>query len=191
MMAGLLEGQRYLHSLGITGWQDAIVGAYDAMPDNGNTYRQAVLDGTLTARVVGALWWPRGVDDVAAQVADLVARRDELTGGRFRATSVKIMADGVAENFTAAMRAPYLDACGHATDNSGLSFVPREVLLEAVPRLDAEGFQVHVHAIGDRCRPRRASTRSRRPGGSTSSTDGRSTDGQPSPHRAHPGGAPR
>ena len=150
MMAGLLEGQRYLHSLGITGWQDAIVGAYDAMPDNGNTYRQAVLDRTLTARVVAALWWPRGVDDVAAQVADLVARRAELTGGRFRATSVKIMADGVAENFTAAMRTPYLDACGHATDNSGLSFVPREVLLEAVPRLDAEGFQVHVHAIGDR-----------------------------------------
>jgi predicted amidohydrolase YtcJ len=150
MMAGLLEGQRYLHALGITGWQDAIVGAYDAVPDNGHTYRQAVLDGTLTARVVGALWWPRGVDDVAAQVADLVARREELTGGRFRATSVKIMADGVAENFTAAMGAPYLDARGHATDNAGLSFVPREVLLEAVPRLDAEGFQVHVHAIGDR-----------------------------------------
>ena len=150
MTAGLLEGQRYLHSLGITGWQDAIVGAYDAMPDNGETYRQAVLDGTLTARVVGALWWPREVDDVPAQVAALVAKREELTGGRFRATSIKIMADGVAENFTAAMRAPYLDACGHATDNSGLSFVPREVLLEAVPLLDAAGFQVHVHAIGDR-----------------------------------------
>jgi predicted amidohydrolase YtcJ len=98
----------------------------------------------------GALWWPRGVDDVAAQVAELVARRDELTGGRFRATSVKIMADGVAENFTAAMGAPYLDARGHPTDNTGLSFVPRDVLLEAVLRLDAEGFQVHVHAIGDR-----------------------------------------
>jgi len=150
MMAGLLEGQRYLHALGITGWQDAIVGAYDAVPDNGHTYRQAALDGTLTARVVGALWWPRGVDDVPAQVADLVARRDELTGGRFRATSVKIMADGVAENFTAAMGAPYLDARGHPTDNTGLSFVPRDVLLEAVLRLDAEGFQVHVHAIGDR-----------------------------------------
>ncbi len=150
MTAGLLEGQRHLHSLGITGWQDAIVGAYDAMPDNGQTYRQAVLDGTLTARVVGALWWPRDVDDVAGQVATLVATREELTGGRFRATSVKIMADGVAENFTAAMREPYLDACGHATGNSGLSFVPREVLLEAVPLLEAEGFQVHVHAIGDR-----------------------------------------
>ena len=124
MMAGLLEGQRYLHALGITGWQDAIVGAYDAVPDNGQTYRQAVLDGTLTARVVGALWWPRGVDDVAAQVADLVARRDELTGGRFRATSVKIMADGVAENFTAAMRAPYLDACGHVTDNTASPSCP-------------------------------------------------------------------
>ena len=29
--AGLLEGQRYLHSLGVTAWQDAIVGAYAGM----------------------------------------------------------------------------------------------------------------------------------------------------------------
>ena len=37
-----------------------------------------------------------------------------MTGGRFRATTVKIMQDGVAENGTAAMLTPYLDRCGHA-----------------------------------------------------------------------------
>ena len=62
--------------------------------------------------MVGALWWDR--DRGAEQVADLVARRAELTHGRFRATSVKIMQDGVAENGTAAMIEPYLDRCGHA-----------------------------------------------------------------------------
>ncbi len=31
--AGLLEGQRYLHSLGVTGWQDAILGAYGGHAD--------------------------------------------------------------------------------------------------------------------------------------------------------------
>ena len=73
-----------------------------------------------------------------------------MTGGRFRATSVKIMQDGVAENGTAAMLEPYLDRCGHPTDNRGHSFVEAGALREAVAALDAAGFQVHVHAIGDR-----------------------------------------
>ena len=60
------------------------------------------------------------------------------------------MQDGVAENFTAAMTAPYLDRCGHATDNSGHSFVDPAALKECVAALSAEGFQVHVHSIGDR-----------------------------------------
>ncbi len=60
------------------------------------------------------------------------------------------MQDGVAENFTAAMTAPYLDVHGHDTGNAGLSMVEPELLKRAATRLDAEGFQVHVHAIGDR-----------------------------------------
>jgi len=145
--AALLEGQRHLHSLGITGWQDAIIGAYSGMGDVGPTYVRAARRGDLTAHVVGALWWER--DRGVEQVADLVARRAEYTSGRFRATSVKIMQDGIAENYTASMLAPYLDRCGHATRNSGHSFVPGEALRGYVARLDAEGFQVHVHAIGD------------------------------------------
>jgi predicted amidohydrolase YtcJ len=144
----LLAGQRYLHSLGVTSWQDAIVGSYSGMDDPGATYVDAVRSGELRSHVVGALWWDRsrGVE----QVADLVARREALTGGTFRATTVKIMQDGVAENGTAALLEPYLDRCGHATDNRGHSFVEAGALTEAVRALDAAGFQVHVHAIGDR-----------------------------------------
>jgi len=144
----LLESQRYLHSLGITGWQDAIVGSYSGIDDPGATYVEAVARGELRSHVVGALWWDRrqGVE----QVADLVGRREALTGGRFRATSVKVMQDGVAENYTAALLQPYLDRCGHATDNQGHSFVDAAALREAVVALDEAGFQVHVHAIGDR-----------------------------------------
>ncbi|MFC4786693.1 amidohydrolase [Nocardioides sp. MAHUQ-72] len=146
--AALLAGQAHLHGLGVTGWQDAIVGAYAGMDDPGPTYLRAARAGDLTAHVVGALWWDRdrGLD----QVPDLVARRAEYTHGRFRATSVKIMQDGVAENGTAAMSAPYLDRCGHATANAGHSFVDPEALGAYVAALGAEGFQVHVHAIGDR-----------------------------------------
>lgn len=144
----LLVGQRYLHSFGITAWQDAIVGPYGDAGDPGPAYLRAAADGTLTARVVGALWWDRtkGLE----QIPSLLERRERYRGGRFAATSVKIMQDGVAENFTASMLEPYCDGHGHFTDNSGISFVPPEILDEAVPRLDAEGFQVHFHAIGDR-----------------------------------------
>jgi predicted amidohydrolase YtcJ len=146
--AALMSGQAYLHSLGVTSWQDAIVGAYSGMDDPASTYVAAAANGDLRSHVVGALWWERrlGVE----QVADLVGRREALTGSRFRATTVKIMQDGVAENFTAAMTSPYLDRCGHPTDNDGHSFVEAGALREAVAALDAAGFQVHVHAIGDR-----------------------------------------
>ena len=144
----LLAGQRYLHSRGVTGWQDAIVGAYSGMDDPGPTYLEAARRGDLTAHVVGALWWDR--DHGVEQVESLVERRAAYTHGNFRATSVKVMQDGVAENGTAALIAPYLDRCGHASANSGHSFVEPGALRRAVARLDAEGFQVHVHAIGDR-----------------------------------------
>jgi predicted amidohydrolase YtcJ len=146
--AGLVEGQRYLFSLGVTAWQDAIVGAYPGMADTGSTYEDAIASGDLVADVVGALWWDR--ERGLEQVADLVERRKSQTGGLFRATSIKIMQDGVCENFTAAMLSPYLDGHGHATDNAGHSFVEAEELKNAVVALSAEGFQVHVHAIGDR-----------------------------------------
>ena len=151
---GLLAGQAYLHECGVTGWQDAILGAYAGMDDPSETYLWAARTGALTGSVVGALWWDRecGHEDarLAAQVAELVERRAAYTHGRLRATSVKIMADGVAENGTAAMLSPYLDRCGHPTHNRGLSFLPADVLRDVVGRLHGQGFQVHVHTIGDR-----------------------------------------
>jgi predicted amidohydrolase YtcJ len=142
---GLRTAQTYLHSLGITAWQDAIVGGHDPTFD---TYVSFARSGELTARVVGALWWDRhrGLE----QVEDLIELRERSRAGRFRATSVKIMQDGVIENLTAAVLEPYLDADGRPTGNRGKSFVDPEELKSVVTRLDAEGFQVHVHAIGER-----------------------------------------
>jgi predicted amidohydrolase YtcJ len=146
--AGLQVAQAYLHSLGVTAWQDAILGVYAGNGDPASAYLRAVHAGTLTARVRGALWWER--DDGLEQVDRLLERRTTYTVGRLDAGSVKIMQDGVLENYTAGLSAPYRDGCGGHTHNTGLSFVDPQVLREAVTRLDAEGFQVHVHAIGDR-----------------------------------------
>ncbi len=150
LTAALLAAQRYLHSLGITSIQDACVG--DAgelgMPDAYDTYRRAAADRLLTCRVTSALWWDRARG--LRQVPDLQARREAAGGGYFRATTVKLMLDGVCETFTAAMGTPYLDGHGHPTDHAGSLFIDPAELAEAVGQLAGLGFQLHFHAIGDR-----------------------------------------
>jgi predicted amidohydrolase YtcJ len=143
VVEGLRVAQRHLHALGVTAWQDAILGDFAAMRDGSAAYLELARSGELTARVVGALWWER--DRGLEQIPQLRERREALRAGRFRATSVKIMQDGVAENFTAGMLDAYVGRCGH-----GLSFVEPDLLRAAVTALDADGFQVHFHAIGDR-----------------------------------------
>jgi predicted amidohydrolase YtcJ len=168
--AALLEAQAHLFSLGITGWQDAIVGSYAGSDDQLPVYLSLASSGALKARVVGALWWDRARG--AEQIPELVERRASAEGlERFRASAVKIMQDGIPENFTAAVIEPYLQPyflgrqesgpengqggehreaacpCGGGT---GLSYVEPALLGRYVKKLDALGFQVHFHAIGER-----------------------------------------
>jgi predicted amidohydrolase YtcJ len=147
-LRGLLLAQEHLHARGITAWQDAIVGEYLGSADPLPVYLAAAAAGKLTARVQGALWWDRSRG--GEQLPDILARREQGQAGRFRANTVKIMQDGVAESFTAGMIEPYLDSCGCQTANRGLSHVDAAELREYVTLLDAAGFQVHLHAIGDR-----------------------------------------
>ena len=156
---GLVEAQRYLHSFGIVGCQDAMVHVLDAGPSAHRSYLRAQAEGWLTMRVSGAVWWDRAcsLDGVAAQVKRLAEARDEARDAaaradlaRYRITHSKVMQDGVIETFTASLLEPYLDRCGHATDNSGISFLDRDVLFAATAELDAAGFGVHFHALGDR-----------------------------------------
>jgi predicted amidohydrolase YtcJ len=147
-LAALLHAQRHLHSLGITAWQDALVGTFLGMDDPSDAYLTAARDGSLTARVVGSLWWDR--ERGAEQIPELVELRASLSHGRFRAGTVKLMLDGVAETGTAALLDPYLDKCGCATANRGTNFIEPAQLPKYVTELDALGFQCHFHALGDR-----------------------------------------
>ncbi|GLB65776.1 amidohydrolase [Arthrobacter mangrovi] len=164
--AGLLEAQRYLHSVGVTGWQEAILGDYAGYPDASSIYRSLAGRGLLTGRASGALWVPRSTttENVMELVADFEERRRSNREAGFGTTSAKIMVDGVPENRTAAMLDPYLRPCrcgeadgpgGHAVqaeedDSRGLLYLPEEVLNEVSAALDAAGFDLHMHVIGDR-----------------------------------------
>jgi predicted amidohydrolase YtcJ len=147
---GLRAALARLHSHGITHWQDACVGTAGdiGIADTFDTYVAATNEGWLTGRVRGALWWDRtrGTE----QIDYFLSRREIAPTGMFRATSVKMMVDGVCETFTAAMSRAYLGAPGRDGTHRGDLFIEPDQLNDAVRALDAEGFQVHFHAIGDR-----------------------------------------
>jgi len=135
---GLRYALRMLNRDGITSFQDASV-----EEDSLRIYRELDEAGALTARVVASLWWERsgGLE----QVARFVDLRRRYTRGRLRATTVKVMQDGVMEVQTAAVLEPYIGK----GPGLGLTMIPPDFLKEVVVALDKEGFQVHFHAIGD------------------------------------------
>jgi predicted amidohydrolase YtcJ len=136
--AGLRYALRMLASYGVTSFQDANVSRQEL-----ETYQALDERHELTARVVGSIWWERG--EGLEQIPRILALRRDFTRGNVRATTVKIMQDGVLETQTAALLEPYVGK----GDQRGISMVDPELLKKAVTALDKEGFQVHFHAIGD------------------------------------------
>jgi predicted amidohydrolase YtcJ len=136
------DGLRYsigmLNAYGITAVQDASVSGPDL-----EAYRAADESGELSLHVEASQHWDsaQGLEQIPA----LVAQRERYTDGRVRANTVKIFQDGVMENYTAAMLEPYL----LEGDVRGVPLHGSEYLKEIVTALDARGFQVHFHAIGD------------------------------------------
>jgi predicted amidohydrolase YtcJ len=136
---GLRYAQDLLHSYGITSIQDAIVNR-----EGLETYESLEALDQLRMRVVASLWWNR--EQGKEQIENLLKLREDFSkGGLVRPTTVKIMMDGVMENYTAAMLEPYLIP----SESRGIPMVPPATLNEVVPLLDAAGFQVHFHSIGD------------------------------------------
>ena len=78
-------------------------------------------------------------------VPALDAARARAHGPRVRAGAVKLFLDGVIEARTAALLEPYEGGDARGTPNFAF-----DALNALVTRLDAAGFQVHMHAIGDR-----------------------------------------
>lgn len=142
--AGLQYAQEYLHSLGITAIQDAYVRLSGNDPDVSlETYQRMQDSGRLDLRVVAALYWEPGMG--MGQIEKMKEARQKYSKDRIQATSIKFWADGILESYTAKLLQPYTDK----PESDGLLMVPFEEMLQAVPALDAEGFQIHIHAIGD------------------------------------------
>ncbi len=137
MVDGLKQALEMAAGFGITSIQDASVSekalrAYAALDGK----------GALTVRTRAALY----VDPAKglAQVPELVALRQRFRGTRLHPEAVKIFADGVIESHTAALLEPYVDS-----GDPGKAIWEPAALDSMVAALDREGFQIHVHAIGD------------------------------------------
>jgi predicted amidohydrolase YtcJ len=132
------NAQAELHALGITAWQDAVVTAATQA-----AYLAVAERGEVTMHVEGNILWDRTRGE--EQLADLLALRERGTLGKVRIRGAKIFVDGVLENFTGALLEPYV-----GSDNRGMAMHEPEELARMVTQLDAHGFQVHMHTIGDR-----------------------------------------
>jgi predicted amidohydrolase YtcJ len=137
-IAALEYARDMLHGYGITSVQEAYAYAADL-----ETYEALDKQHKLNLRIVSALLWDS--EQTEEQIPKLLEQRERYTSGNIRATSIKIFIDGVMENYTAVMLEPYLVESG----TSGIPMIEPEYMMEVVTMLDAEGFQVHFHALGD------------------------------------------
>lgn len=102
-------------------------------------------DGTLPLRI-NAHWLVAPSENHVenlAQVARAAQLSKEVNTPWLRVVGIKIIADGVIDGCTAAMKEPYSDG-----SNADLIWAP-EYLNPVVAAADAEGLQVAIHAIGD------------------------------------------
>jgi hypothetical protein len=80
-----------------------------------------------------------------ADVAPYVRLRDKLRGPLLKVTSIKGVLDGTVDAMTASMDEPYV-----GTNISGIPFWDSDELNQTVALYDKLGFQVMLHAIGDK-----------------------------------------
>ena len=155
--AGLERAAAMLAGHGIVHVQEAAL-----EPEDLDVYLALAAEGRLPLSVSVALRVdPTRWRDQREQFAAARARAAQDPSGQVRVRTVKLFADGVVEAGTASMLEAYEPlgpaGCTHASGNHGgdedgghgLANWTDAELAEVVTAFDADGFQVHVHAIGD------------------------------------------
>ena len=138
-VTGLRRGLEIANRFGITSVQEARV-----TDKHLKAFAELDQSGELNVRTVAAM----GFDPAKgmSQLSQFVEWRAKFQSKRLRTTAVKIFQDGVIESRTAALLQPYL---GGKDERGWLNYEP-EVLKPLAAEIDRLGFQIHIHAIGDR-----------------------------------------
>ena len=132
----VLKAQAILLSYGITATADMGTSVDDWM-----AYRRLGDAGSLRVRIIS---YGAGVEDTIRIGG--IGPTPWLYNGRLKLAGVKLYADGALGSRGAWLKAPYADAPGQA----GAGFLADDVLRNLMSRAAMDGYQVAVHAIGDR-----------------------------------------
>lgn len=132
-LAAIAEANRW----GLTGIHDAGVSAEDL-----DVYRELAEEGRYNLRNYVMI----REDDETLERFFTAGPENGVGGGRLWVRSIKISADGALGSRGAAMLEPYSDD----PDNRGLITTPYERIERVALRALEHGFQLNVHAIGDR-----------------------------------------
>lgn len=133
--ADLLAAQSHLLALGLTGAHDM-----GMSPETLEVIRALDAEAKLELRLDIYLWG-NDAEDLEA-LLDGVKRPE---GRRFRVVGVKLMADGALGSRGAALLEPYADA-----EHRGTLVLDAAELRERMRIAHERGYQIAVHAIGDR-----------------------------------------
>ena len=136
---GLRAGLAMANRFGIASIVEASAG-----PELLDAYAALDRGGELSVRVLASLYVD--TDKGVSEVRRLAGLRRGYAGRRLKPAAAKIFADGVMEPHTAALLEPYVDRPG----DRGAPLLEPEAFNELARALDLAGFQIHVHAIGDR-----------------------------------------
>ena len=134
--AAFLKAQDILLGYGVTAVADMGTSGEDWM-----TYRRMGDIGALRVRIMS---YGLGMDTAAAIGG--TGPTPWLYDDRLRLNGVKLYADGALGSRGAWLKAPYADAPGQR----GLGFLTDDQLQNLMSRASMDGYQVAVHAIGDR-----------------------------------------
>ena len=131
------------NSYGITGITNITQGGFDII----DMYHKVEDEGNLTLRmrVVPTM----GEDCTFDEVLSTIKSYNDSATDMISSNTVKIFYDGVTESGTAVMLEPYLESTGLGEHWCGEPIWAQEDFTRLVRDFDAEGVQVHVHAIGD------------------------------------------
>ncbi|KAI0692540.1 amidohydrolase family-domain-containing protein [Cerioporus squamosus] len=125
------------HSVGLTSVHDAFLNPLPL-----EFFRREALAGSLPIRVYGMKYF----DETAPYWGDSFEKIIRAGNNRLTVRSVKMIGDGALRSGGAALYEPYTDN----PETCGFMRVSPEILNEYIPKFMADGWQVNVHAIGDR-----------------------------------------
>lgn len=137
---------RYFNSMGITAFKEPM--AYE--PELA-AYHAADTRGDLTLHMAAHIV-KAGIAAGHVPYDELERLRSTYRSENIRTDFAKLFLDGVAPGFTASFTEPYLASAGYDVANhtpDATLLIAPDQLCEIITELDARGFTVKMHAVGD------------------------------------------